>query len=126
MKWPELIILKQALKYIRMKIWVKQVWFLYWRHVVMGGKIKRFLYCRRGWHKLSRYEESTTNTKGETLGVCCLYCCYCEKYFFKDDEDKAIFKRLRDKEITLMEKLYGIDCIEKRKKRKLRKITNEF
>ena len=79
------------MRYISFRIMLSLRWILF------KDRVKRFIYCRRGWHKVRNGSMSTTNSKKQTIETNCVKCVYCNTIFFPTEKDKKNFLRIEEK-----------------------------
>ena len=70
-------------------------------------RIKKSLYCNKGWHKVTSGSIKTTNCKGETITTNFVRCTNCNTHFFPTKEDKDNYKRIKDQEKDFHKKIFG-------------------
>ena len=70
----------------KIRIWLKWIYF--------KDFFRRNIHCRFGYHKVRGLNRTTINHYKEKLEVSYLDCPVCNTYFFRNEADKKIWKRI--------------------------------
>ncbi len=86
-------------------------------------RVKRFFYCKRGWHKALPNSLSTQFSGKRTRTVRYLHCWPCNTYFFAKKSDLKFYRRSQDRHKTTMDNMLTglIEKTEGKVKGKLRR-----
>ena len=95
---------------MKMKInvswWGIKISFLLFK-INLERKVKRFLFCKRDWHRLRPQHIIVTNSKKEKIECCFLECIICDTCFFRNEEDKKSYVRIKEKDRSMLKQLFN-------------------
>ncbi len=87
------------------KLFMLKVRWLSWKYEIIN-KIKKNLYCKKGFHKISKCTWSTKAPKKKEIKISYYTCSLCGLNFFNSEKDTEIYKKLKERERESWEMMF--------------------